>query len=73
MFIEVLGQFLYIDIDTQSYGASQVVLGVKNLPANARDLRDMGLIPGSGRYPGGGNGNSPQEISCLEISMDQGA
>ena len=30
---------------------------VKNLPANARDPRDMGSIPGSGRSPGGGNGN----------------
>ena len=30
---------------------------VKNLPANARDARDMGSIPGLGRYPGGGNGN----------------
>ena len=58
--------------DTQTYiiyMASQVMLVVKNLPANARDLRDMDLIPGSGRYPGGGNGNPPQEISCL----DQGA
>ena len=31
--------------------ASQVALGEKNLPANAGDLRDMGLIPGSGRSP----------------------
>jgi len=30
---------------------------VKNLPANAGDRRDMGLIPGSRRSPGGGNGN----------------
>ena len=35
--------------------ASQVVLVVKNLPANARDARDMGLIPGSGKFPGRGN------------------
>ena len=34
--------------------ASQVVLVVKNLPANAGDLRGAGLIPGSGRHPGGG-------------------
>ena len=39
--------------------------GVKNLPANARDARDSGLIPGSGRFPGGGNGN-PLQGSCLE-------
>ena len=45
---------------------------VKNLPANAGDLRDLGLIPGSGRFPGGGNGN-PLQYSCLENSMDRGA
>ena len=38
--------------------ASQVVLVIKNLPANAGDARDLGLIPGSGRYPGTENGNS---------------
>ena len=36
------------------YGASQVALIVKNLPANAGDIRDTGLIPGSGRSPGEG-------------------
>ena len=35
-------------------GASQVALVVKNLPASVGDTRDMGLIPGSGRSPGGG-------------------
>ena len=34
-----------------------MALVVKNLPANARDLRDAGLIPGLGRFPGGGHGN----------------
>ena len=38
-------------------GASQVVLVVKNLPASAGDIRDVGSIPGSGRSPGKGNGN----------------
>ena len=52
--------------------ASQVVLVVKNLPANAGDTRDMGSIPGLGRYPGVGNGN-PFQHSCLENSMDRGA
>ena len=33
-----------------------MALVVKNLTANARDLRDAGSIPGSGRFPGGGNG-----------------
>ena len=42
---------------------------VKNLPANAGDV---GLIPGSGRSPGGGNGNLLQ-YSCLENPMDRGA
>ena len=37
--------------------ASQVVLVVKNLPANAGDVRDVGLIPGSGRSLGGGHGS----------------
>ena len=37
---------------------------VKNPPVNAGDARDMGLIPVSGRSPGGGNGN-PLQFSCL--------
>ena len=49
-----------------------MALVVKNLPANAGDTRDVGLIPGSGRSPGGGNGN-PLQNSCLENSMDRGA
>ena len=50
----------------------QVVLVLKNLPANAGDIRDVGLIPGSGRSPGGGHGN-PLQYSCLENSIDRGA
>ena len=42
---------------------------VKNLPAN---VGGMGLIAGSGRSPGAGNGN-PLQYSCLESSMDRGA
>ena len=49
----------------------QVVLAVENLPANARDIRDAGLILGSGRSPGGGHGN-PFQYSCLENPMDRG-
>ena len=51
---------------------SQVVLVVKNLPANAGDIRDMGSIPGSERFPGGGHGN-PLQYSCLENPMDRKA
>ena len=50
-----------------SPGASQVVLVVKNPPANAGDMRDLGdsgLIPGSGRSPGEGNG-TPLQYFCL--------
>ena len=53
------------------YGASQVALVVKNLPANAGDIKDVGLIPGLGRYPRDGNGN-PLQYSCLENSMKRG-
>ena len=45
---------------------------VKNPPANAGDIKDTGLSPGSGRSPGGGNGNSLL-YSCLENPMDRGA
>ena len=44
---------------------------VKNLPANAGNARDVGLIPGSERYPREGNGNLLQ-YSCLKNSMDRG-
>ena len=54
------------------YGASQMLLMVKNLPASAGDLRDVGLIPGSGRSPGGGRGH-PLHYSCLENPMDRRA
>ena len=45
---------------------------VKNLFAKAGDIRDVGLIPGSGRSPEGGHGNLLQ-YSCLENPMDRGA
>ena len=45
---------------------------VKNLPANAGDIRDAGSIPGLGRSPGGGHGN-PLQYSCLKNPMDRGA
>ena len=53
-------------------GTSQVALVVRNLPDNAGDIRDTGLIPGLGRSPRGGHSNPPQ-YSCLENPMDRGA
>ena len=51
--------------------ASQVALVVKNSPTNAEDVRDACLIPGLGRFPGGGN-SIPLQYSCLENPMDRG-
>ena len=45
---------------------------VKNLSYNAGCIKDLSLIPGSGRSPGGGHGN-PLQYSCLENPMDGGA
>ena len=53
-------------------GLLRTFLVVKNLPASARDIRKVGLVPGSGWSPGGGNG-SPLQYSCLENPMDWGA
>ena len=52
--------------------ASQVVLVVKNPPANVGDAVDEGSVPGWGRPPGGGHGN-PLQCSCLQNSVDSGA
>ena len=52
--------------------ASQEALVVKNLPANAGDVRDLSFIPGSGRSTGRRNDN-PFKCSCLENSTDRGA
>ena len=54
------------DWSPTSRGSSQVALVVKNPPANAGDVRDMGLIPG------GEHSNSPQ-CSCLENPINRGA
>ena len=60
--------FVCISISGASPGGS----AVKNAPANAGDTRDVGLIPGSGRSPGEGNGN-PLQYSCQGKPMDRGA
>ena len=49
-----------------------MALAGKNPPANARNIGDRGSIPESGRFPGGGHGNSLQD-SCLENIKDRGA
>ena len=54
----------------KGFPAFQVGLVVKNLLANAGDIRDMGLIPGSGRSPGGAHGN-PLQYSCLKTPMEE--
>ena len=50
----------------------QMALVVRHPPANAGDIRDTGLIPGSRRFPGGGHSN-PLQYSCLDNPMNRGA
>ena len=69
---EEKGNPLELAVSTSNCGPSQVVLVVKNLLANAGDVRDAGSIPGSGSYSRGGHGN-PLQCSCLENPMDGGA
>ena len=52
--------------------AFQVAIVVKNLPANGGDVRDVGSISGSERFPGEGHSN-PFQCSCLENPIDRGA
>ena len=54
-----------------SFGACQVMLVVKNQPANRGDMRDEASVPGLGRSSGGGHGN-PVQYSCLEDPMNRG-
>ena len=49
-----------------------MVLVVKNTPANAGDVSDVGSVPGLGRSPGGRHSN-PLQYSCLEHPMGRGA
>ena len=62
------GEFCKVTL--KALGPSRMALVVKNLPANARDTRDRGSIPGLGSSPGGGHGN-PLQYS--ENPMDRGA
>ena len=52
--------------------ASQMALMVKNPPASTGDVRDTGLIPGSGRSSGGGH-NNPLQYSCMENPTERRA
>ena len=61
-----------VTLEDVSIPASQVALVVKNLSANAEDIRNVGLIPGLGRSPGEGNGNALQ-YSFLENPMGREA
>ena len=63
--------FSSLPIDINIYGFPGGSM-VEYLPANAEEAGDVDLIPGSGRSPGGGNGNPPQ-YSCLGDPMDRGA
>ena len=65
-------QPIFIEYLLCAIWASKILLVVKNPPTNARDTRNTGSIPGSGRSPGIGNGN-PLQYSCLENFMDRGA
>ena len=51
--------------------ASQVVLVVKNLPANAEDVRDAGLIPRSGKSPGEGHGSLLQYSGTWQTTVQR--
>ena len=67
-----LDEIILNDSIYDQIGPPQVVLVVKNLPANVEVIGDTGSMPGLGRSPGGGHGN-PLQYSCLENPMDRGA
>ena len=67
--IDIYISHIYKSLSIAIYWASLVAQMVK---ASASNVGDLGLIPGSGRSPGKGNGNRLQ-YSCLENSMDGGA
>ena len=68
----VFYNFITVIFDEHLEKPSQVALVVKNLPANAANMREAGSISGSGRSLGGGHGN-PLQCSCLENPRDGGA
>ena len=71
--VQTVSEWLVFGVPcSRTHWASQVVLVVKNLPANTRDLGNAGLILGSERPPGGEHSN-PLMYSCLENPKDRGA
>ena len=64
--------YVFMCLHMFTYKASHVALEVKNPPASARDIREVGSVPGWGRPCGGGHGN-PLQCSCLENPTDRGA
>ena len=68
IFLEKYSPYKFTNFE--EYGVSQVALVVKNLPPNARDIRDLSLIPGLGRSAGGGY---TLQYYCLENPTDRGA
>ena len=65
-----MGRKSFKSASIQIKRVSQLVLMVKNLPASAKDMRDLGSNPGL-ESSLGGNGN-PLQNSCLENPMDRG-
>ena len=70
--LQSIGSQGWPQLSNLAHTASLVMLVVKNLPADARYIRDVDLIPGSGRSPGKGNGNTLQ-YSYLENPMNRGS
>ena len=65
----ILSFISFVYTRTPPWGASQVVLVVKILPASVRDIRDTGSIPGSGRSRSGHS--NPLQYSCQENPVDR--
>ena len=63
---------MVLDFFVTGLWASQVVVVVKNLAASAGDVRDRGVVPGSGRSPGEGHGN-PFQYPCWEMLWTEGS
>ena len=64
----LLGFIIFVSLCYALHGVSQVALVVKNLPAHAGDIRDVDSIPGPGRSPGGGPGESHgQKVAKSQI------